>query len=375
MSAIPPHAGIRRVLMTADTVGGVWHYAMTLIGELGRAGVAVDLVTFGGPPDAAQRASAAALDGCTLHVTDAPCEWMQEPWPALERLGEQLLALDRRLQPDLVHLNHYCHGDLPWSAPRLIVGHSCVRSWCEAAGEPPGAPPWDRYAERVRTGLQAADLVVTPTAAMGRALAAHYGPLPPRRVIANGVPAVEAPSAPKQPTVLAAGRLWDRAKNLALLDAAAAGLPWPVQLAGATNHPEGGQVHARHVALLGRLTPADLHARYAQAAIFALPSRYEPFGLAAVEAALAGCALVLGDIPSLREVWGEAADYAAVDDAAALRARLDALIADPAHRAERARAAQAHAQRYLAPVMAAEYLACYRDLVAGRRAPQAEAAA
>lgn len=375
MSGRPGNADIRRVLMTADTVGGVWHYAMTLIGELGRAGVAVDLVTFGGRPDAAQQATAAALDNCTLHQTDAPCEWMQAPWSALDRLGDELLALAQRLQPDIVHLNHYCHGNLPWPAPCLIVGHSCVRSWHEAAGEPAGAPPWDRYAECVRTGLQAADRIVTPTAAMGRALAAHYGPLPARQVIANGVPPCGAPSARKQPVVLAAGRLWDRAKNLALLDAAAAGLDWPVQLAGETSHPEGGQVHARQVELLGRLTPAALRERYAQAAIFALPSRYEPFGLAAVEAALAGCALVLGDIPSLREVWGEAADYAAVDDTAALRDTLAALIADPARRAAQARAAQARAQRYLAPAMATEYLACYRDLVARRRASRAEAAA
>ncbi len=32
-----------------------------------------------------------------------------------------------------------------------------------------------------------------------------------------------------------------------------------------------------------------------------LPARYEPFGLSVLEAALSGCALVLGDIPSLRE--------------------------------------------------------------------------
>lgn len=375
MSGAPGGIGIRRVLMTTDTVGGVWHYAMTLIGELDRAGVAVDLVTFGGAPDAAQRATAATFENCTLHRTDAPCEWMQAPWPALDRLGEALLTLARRLRPDLVHLNHYCHGDLPWPAPCLIVGHSCVRSWHEAAGEPAGAPPWDHYAERVRAGLQAADLIVTPTAAMGRALENHYGPLPPRRVIANGVPPMARPVGPRQPIVLAAGRLWDRAKNLALLDAAAAGLPWPVQLAGQTQHPEGGQVRARRVDLLGQMTPTALRERYARAAIFALPSRYEPFGLTAVEAALAGCALVLGDIPSLREVWGDAADYAPVDDAAALRATLAALIADPARRAERAGAAQRHAQRYLAPAMAAGYLACYRDLVMGQHTAEAEAAA
>ena len=38
-------------------------------------------------------------------------------------------------------------------------------------------------------------------------------------------------------------------------------------------------------------------------------SVYEPFGLAPLEAALCGCAVVANDIGSLREVWGEAAIY------------------------------------------------------------------
>jgi glycogen synthase len=56
---------------------------------------------------------------------------------------------------------------------------------------------------------------------------------------------------------------------------------------------------------------------YARASIYALPARYEPFGLSALEAALSGCALILGDIPSLREVWLEAAPYVSPDDESA----------------------------------------------------------
>ena len=59
--------------------------------------------------------------------------------------------------------------------------------------------------------------------------------------------------------------------------------------------------------MLGRLSAGELADWYARAAIYALPARYEPFGLSALEAALSGCALVLGDIPSLREIWGDAA--------------------------------------------------------------------
>jgi glycosyltransferase involved in cell wall biosynthesis len=88
----------------------------------------------------------------------------------------------------------------------------------------------------------------------------------------------------------------------------------------------------------------------ATAAIYALPARYEPFGLSVLEAALSGCALVLGDIASLRETWGASAVYVAPDDPAALRRVLRELIADAGERqrlglAARRRALHFHPQR------------------------------
>ena len=50
-----------------------------------------------------------------------------------------------------------------------------------------------------------------------------------------------------------------------------------------------------------------LHQHFRQSAIYLCASRYEPFGLAPLEAALCGCALVLRDLPSLREIWGNSA--------------------------------------------------------------------
>jgi hypothetical protein len=60
----------------------------------------------------------------------------------------------------------------------------------------------------------------------------------------------------------------------------------------------------RRVRCLGPLEASELAGWMHRAAIYALPARYEPFGLSALEAAQAGCALVLGDLSSLREVWG-----------------------------------------------------------------------
>jgi len=120
------------------------------------------------------------------------------------------------------------------------------------------------------------------------------------------------------------------------------------------------------VRMLGKLGEADLARVLAHAAIFALPARYEPFGLMPVEAALSGCALVLGDIPSLREVWADAADFVRPDDHEALYEAVGALIAAPARLHERAQAARARASMYTPERMAAAYATLYESLAPTR---------
>jgi glycosyltransferase involved in cell wall biosynthesis len=98
------------------------------------------------------------------------------------------------------------------------------------------------------------------------------------------------------------------------------------------------------------------------AAIFVLPACYEPFGLAALEAGLAGCALVLGDIPSLREVWGDAAVFVPPDQPHTLAAVLQRLITDVSWRALMAQRARVRALQYTPERMAREHVALYARL-------------
>ncbi len=74
----------------------------------------------------------------------------------------------------------------------------------------------------------------------------------------------------------------------------------------------------------------------ADSSVFASCARYEPFGLAVLEAAQAGMALVLSDIPSLREIWDGAAMFADPRDAAGFAAALRVALDDPAPWAARA---------------------------------------
>jgi glycosyltransferase involved in cell wall biosynthesis len=118
---------------------------------------------------------------------------------------------------------------------------------------------------------------------------------------------------------------------------------------------------------LGSLPPRALADWYARAAIYALPARYEPFGLTALEAGLSGCALVLGDIASLREVWGDAALYVAPDDLDGLRGVLNELIADSSLRQEFGARAVKRAGEFSMERFVRGYRALYRELVEGSR--------
>lgn len=361
--------------MTADTVGGVWTYALELCQALAVDGVRVELATLGAPLSPAQWVEARAVPGLTLHESSYQLEWMDEPWEDVRASGEWLLGLEARLAPDIIHLNGYCHGALPWRAPVLMVAHSCVLSWWEAVKGEPAPGRYTRYQQEVERGLRAAARVVAPSEAMLAAAGRHYGPFRSTSVIANARRAESFLPGPKEPFVLAAGRLWDEAKNLAALDAVAPRLPFPVRVAGETQHPGGGSdARAHQVQPLGRLTPEELAGWMARAAIYALPARYEPFGLSVLEAALAGCALVLGDIPSLREVWGDAARFVHPDDGDGLARTLTELMANPTGRERLAARARARALTFTPRRMAEAYLELYAALRARPSEPRAQPA-
>ena len=364
---MPASSAVRRVLMTADGVGGVWTFALDLIRGLGEHDISVDLAVMGPPLSDDQRADAARA-GVTAIEGPYRLEWMDAPWQDVNRAAAWLLDLERALQPDIVHLNGFCHGPLPWRAPVVMSGHSCVRSWWRGVHGTDAPAAWDEYSRRVRDGLQSAALVAAPTLAMLGELEREYGPLREVRVIPNGRDFAPA-ALPRLPLVFAAGRVWDEAKNIETLCAAASEISWPVYVAGDDRHPGGHRCASGYVHFLGRLHAAQVRDWYARASIYALPARYEPFGLSVLEAARSGCALVLGDIRSLRENWNGAALFVPPDNRRALATAVQSLIDDESLRAELSARAERRARQFTVGAMTDGYLAAYEDVArtAGRR--------
>ena len=360
----------RRILMTTDAVGGVWDYTMELTRALAPAGIRFTVLVVGPAPSERQLRDAHAREHVDLIATDLRLEWQPGGHEDQPELNAMLRDLEGDLVPDLVHVNSYANAAAGFQAPVLLVAHSCVSTWWRACRGGDLPAEWARYVEGVQQGLAAADRIVAPTQSHLDALQAVHGPQRHAEVIHNGRDANDFRPAAKEPYVLAAGRRWDEAKNIGALCAVADGIPAPVRIAG-----EGDLTEAPgNVAALGRLDTEALAAEMGRAAIFASPARYEPFGLAVLEAALSGCALVLSDIPTFRELWEGAARFVDPGDPQALAREIRDCLEEPASAMRLGEAARSRAAVYSASRMGESYLALYRDLVDERTRAEAAAA-
>jgi glycosyltransferase involved in cell wall biosynthesis len=316
---------LRRVLITLDAVGGVWRYAIDVARGLQAHDVACLLVGFGPEPGIAQHAECGRNE---LIWTHEPLDWMASDRAELDRGTDRLARLAQNWNADVLHLNLPSQAcGLTVNCPVVVASHSCVPTWWRAVQDTELPGDWAWQIERNQAGFQRADAVVVPSRSHGAALNAVYNRLPPLHVIHNAT-AVEPTDTPKEELVLSVGRWWDPGKNGAILDEAAAIIQWPVMLAGPLEGPNGQAVSFLNTRTLGALPHQDVLNLMRRAAIFAAPSRYEPFGLAVVEAAIVGAALVLADIPTFRELWSDAALFASPDDGVGWSRALAALAND-----------------------------------------------
>lgn len=96
---------------------------------------------------------------------------------------------------------------------------------------------------------------------------------------------------------------------------------------------------AERLELRGYVAREELIALYREAAVVAVPSRYEGFGYAAAQALCAGVPCVVSDRTSLPEIVGNDGGIASIDDAAAWTSMLEAALrGDWESRASRVRA-------------------------------------
>ncbi|GJE41166.1 glycosyltransferase family 4 protein [Methylobacterium soli] len=355
------------VLMSADAVGGVWSYAIDLAAGLAEAGVGVTLAVLGPDPSEMQAAQAEAA-GCRLVRTGHALDWTATEPGAVTAAGAALARLARAVGADIVHLHSPAFAaDGGFDVPVVGVCHSCVATWWAALETGPLPPDLAWRADLVGRGCRATAALLAPSAAFAAATARAYGLPRPPSVVRNGrrpLADADATEAEAAGFVFTAGRLWDRGKNLAGLDRVAARITLPVSAAGPIAGPNGARIALTHLDLPGQLDEAGIAAELARRPIFVSLARYEPFGLAILEAAQAGCALVLSDLPTFRELWEGAALFVDADDADTIARILESLAADTRRRAALGEAARERAGRYTAAATTAGVLRIFEALLA-----------
>ncbi|WP_347271121.1 glycosyltransferase family 4 protein [Rhizorhabdus histidinilytica] len=359
-----------RIMMSCDAIGGVWQYSLDLCRTLTAQGSVIALAVLGPPPGPRQRAQAEAIDGLSLFETGHDLDWTAADPRRIEEAGEHLALLAAAHDADIVHLNSpalAAAADFP--APVVTVAHSCVGTWWDAVrgGPLPADLAWRD--ELHRTGLDRADLAIAPSRSFAAATAAHHRLARMPLAIHNGRVASGASSRAMHDFAFTAGRLWDDAKNLATLDRAAARLSVPFRAAGPCDGPNGEHIDFAAIAPLGHLDDEAVADRLASRPVFVSASLYEPFGLAVLEAAMAGCPLVLSDIPTFRELWADVAVFVDPRDDFGFAEAIDRLIGDARIRIERGDAARIRARRYCPVATGTATMAAYRRLLDGNTLP------
>ncbi|BBE71911.1 glycosyltransferase family 4 protein [Oharaeibacter diazotrophicus] len=354
-----------KLFMTTDAVGGVFSYAVDLAHALVPYGVETTLAVLGPAMTPCQRETA-TVPGVDVLPLDLPLDWLAGSRCDVLAAAAAAVA-DRAAGADVVQLNAPALAAVRQPAPVVGVVHSCVASWWAAVrgGEPPADFSW--RTDLLADGLARCDAVVVPSRAFGATVARLYGVAP--EVVRNGRAAAPRRGPSPEPAGFAftAGRLWDEGKDVATLDAAAARMAVPLLAAGPTTGPDGGAaVRLAHARALGALDAGAVRDLLARRPVFVSTALYEPFGLAVLEAAQAGCPLVLSDIPTFRELWGGAAILVPPRDPAAVADAVNRLAADPAEARERGAAAATRAARYGLDSMARAMAHLYDGLARGR---------
>jgi glycosyltransferase involved in cell wall biosynthesis len=364
-----------RILITADSAGGTWQYGLDLARGLSRLGHETWLALTGPAATAEQCKAAAAVPGLRLVDTGLELDPPAGTEASMVRAAEAIAGLAADSEADIVQLNTpELAAFADFACPVVAVLHSCVICRWEAVQGTALPDEFEGRTRLVAEGLRAADAVVVPSAAFGASVQRHYGLKAAPRTVHHGRSPVAVPNGVPHDFVFTAGRLWDEGKNFGMLDAAAARIGVPVRAAGPLAGPNGAQVLFDNIDCLGTLGE-DEYGRWLSARpVFVSAALHEPFGLSVLEAASAGCALVLSDIPTFRELWEDVALFVDPRDEDGFARAIGDLVGDDFERAVLGRAARERAALYTPDAMAAQMANLYRRLLPAVRGPVLAAA-
>ncbi|WP_197063635.1 glycosyltransferase family 4 protein [Novosphingobium malaysiense] len=353
--------------MTVETVGGCWHHAIHLAEALVRRGIDVNLAVLGTPPDAAQSQDLDALQGVKWTPICPPYGAVSDD-DDRRAVGLRLARLANEEGCDLVQVHSPVLAALAkWSVPVVGLAHQSLCRSSPAFEDTNSA----RTHVAMQEGLDACDRVIVPSLSFAEELQQVFKIVSPVSVVRNGCPLQPMAAAKLAPFAFTAGRLWDEAKNCSLLDTVAAHLDFPFMAAGPREAPNKREIAVRHLEYRGNLSKGRLQAYLAHRPVFVSAALSAPYGHRVLEAAQAGCALVLSDIPIFRELWGGVAHFVEPCDAVGFVRSISELARQPELRIRFGLAARCRAADYSLKKMTDGMLDQYSAALSARQALQA----
>jgi glycogen(starch) synthase len=332
--------------------GGLGRHVEGLTGALADAGVEVTVLTpeWDGP-EAPARSGLRVLRADPPAAELPPERWIAEVLDANARMAER--ALRAGVAADVLHVHDWMAGHAArvlapaLGTPVVLTVHATERGRHQGH-LPPGPSAWIDAQERSLAAL--ADHVVVCADHMRRHVVEHLGVRPDRTaVIPNAVDVAAWADGPVRPAgalprVVVAARL-EHEKGVHVLLDATEGMRCEVVVAGRGS--QGPALRRRRrpgVRFDGHLEQADLAALLRSAAVAVVPSLYEPFGLAALEAMAAGVPVVASRTGGLVDVVEPGSGLLVEPgDVAALRRALRRVLGDPVLAADLAAGGRARA--------------------------------
>jgi glycogen(starch) synthase len=351
-------------------VGGLGRHVEALARRLAADGHDVRVVTRGDAPEGGRatvdgvRIVRAAVDPLAIDfTTESLLAWAQASEHAMLRAA---LPLVRRWRPDVVHAHDWLVAQSAITLAGATGAPLVATLHATEAGRHQGwlPAPLNRAIHSVERWLaRQAAAVITCSTGMQDEVRRLFEPADPPVVVPNGVdaarwrPSARAVAAGRDryrgagPLIVYAGRLVHEKGVQTLLagvrELRAAHPGLRVAIAGTGAHEPVLRAQARRLRIarsidwLGFVPEGELPALFAAADAVVVPSFYEPFGIVALEAAVAGAPLVVAETGGLRDLAaaGVAAASFPAGDVPELVAAVGKVLVEPAAAARAARRA------------------------------------
>lgn len=331
-------------LLTTDCIGGVFTQTLVLARDFIARGAHVIVATIGPEPRADQIIELTAT-GAEWAAIPSVLDWLAPNAESIARSAAAIEEFARARRVTSVHLHAPAYAAFGFSRPHIVACHSCHATWWSAVHGHELMPPELAWrAELTRIGLERAPDSIAPSHSFAANLASQYGLSQRPIAVPNGIAERECPPQ-KRHGALAIGRFWDEAKNFATLKSVAARVHDHLTAIGPVPDLLGDDLPDQ-LRVMGAVASAQVHEYLSNSLIFVSAALYEPFGLAALEAAQAGLALVLSDIPAHRENWDGVAIFRDPHDSEGFARAINQLMSSPDEAEERGLSARLRARAF-----------------------------